>query len=290
MNTRSILNSIAVVSLFALMTATATAATIPFFFSTGNPDGKIGTLSRPAGPGLLETETADDFITTLPTTINSATFVGLLPSGAPLTSVSDVEIELYHVFPVDSTNPPSGNVPTRVNSPSDTQFAAFDSGAGDIAVSTTLLKSSFAVSNTVVNGIHRSPDQFTGGEGPATGEEVLFSIVFNAPFTLPAGHFFFRPEVALTSGNFLWLSAPKPIVALGTPFTPDLQSWTRNSDLAPDWLRIGTDITSQGPFNATFSLEGTEITPEPSTLLLLGTSLLLLGFYRRFKRQDPRPR
>jgi len=40
----------------------------------------------------------------------------------------------------------------------------------------------------------------------------------------------------------------------------DLQSWTRNdgpSALAPDWSRIGTDITQQGPFNATFSLSGT---------------------------------
>jgi len=27
--------------------------------------------------------------------------------------------------------------------------------------------------------------------------------------------------------------------------------------LAPDWLRIGTDITHQGPFNAAFSLSDT---------------------------------
>src|SRR5260221_9984660 len=72
----------------------------------------------------------------------------------------------------------------------------------------------------------------------------------------PADHYFFRPEVELSSGDFLWLSAPKPIVAPGTPFAPDLQSWIRNDDLAPDWLRIGTDITGQGPFNAAFSLSG----------------------------------
>ena len=36
----------------------------------------------------------------------------------------------------------------------------------------------------------------------------------------------------------------------------DLQSWIRNDALAPDWLRIGTDITGQGPFNAAFSLSG----------------------------------
>jgi hypothetical protein len=47
----------------------------------------------------------------------------------------------------------------------------------------------------------------------------------------------------------LVLSAPGP-----TP--PDLQSWIRNDNLAPDWLRIGTDITGTGPFNASFSLSG----------------------------------
>jgi hypothetical protein len=81
--------------------------------------------------------------------------------------------------------------------------------------------------------------------------------------------------VQLTNGDFLWLSAPKPIVPPGTPFSPDLQTWIRNDNLAPDWLRIGTDITHEGPFNASFSLTGTTV-PEPSTLLLLGTGLLAL--------------
>ncbi len=45
-------------------------------------------------------------------------------------------------------------------------------------------------------------------------------------------------------------------MAPGTPLTLDLQSWIRNDALAPDWLRIGSDITGQGPFNAAFSLSG----------------------------------
>src|SRR5262249_32586529 len=66
---------------------------------------------------------------------------------------------------------------------------------------------------------------------------------------------------------FLYLSAPKPIVAPGTPFTGDLQAWIRNSDLAPDWLRIGTDIIAGTPvvtFNMTFSLMGETLAPAPT--------------------------
>jgi hypothetical protein len=190
---------------------------------------------------LLETETADDFILGQSALISGATFVGLLPTGAGLSSVTRVEIELYHVFPADSINPPDGRVMTRANSPSDNQFAAFDSAFGQLSFSTNVLNSSFTAANSVVNGINASPNQFTGGEGAVTGEEVQFTITFAVPFLVGAtDHDFFRPEVALSNGNFLWLSAPKPIGAGGTPFNPDLQSWIRNSNLAPDWSRIGT--------------------------------------------------
>ena len=250
------------------------AAADSFTFSTGSPDGLIATLSRVARPGSLETETADDFLTQQDTHISGASFIGLLPLGTPLSAVTQIEIELYHVFPVDSVSPPDGRVLTRANSPSDNAFAARDSNVpGQLTFTTTLLNSRFTANNSVVNGINAKPNQFTGGEGPVTGEEVQFNVVFTTPFIVGPDHIFFRPEVGLTDGDFLWLSAAKPILG-GTPFNPDLQTWIRTDGpgaLAPDWERVGTDVTHQGPFNASFSLSGT--LPEPSTVLLLGLAL-----------------
>ena len=267
---------------FAAVVMPLPAAADAFMFSTGSPDGRIATLSRPnLGPGLIETETADDFILSQQTSLTQGTFTGLIPSGA---SVTRVEIEFYHVFPTDSAFPPSGNVVSRTNSPADNEIAAAtrDSLAGSLSFSTTM-GSNFSVSNTVINGIHKQPNQFTGGEGPTTGQEVQISVNFTPPVDLPADHYFFRPEAQLSSGNFLWLSGPGPQL-----FPGDLQTWIRNEDLKPDWERVGTDVTHQGPFNASFSLTG-ESVPGPIAGaglpgLILACSALL-AFARRRRRQ-----
>jgi hypothetical protein len=251
------INQITFSALTLLLLASHVSAA-SFSFSTGEPDGKIATLSRPASSGNMQTETADDFVMTQAVVINQATFTGLLPAGSSLANISGVEVEIYHAFPFDSVFPPSGNVPNRTNSPSDVDIvsATRDSANSSLTFSATMLSASFTASNSVVNGIKKHPNERTNGEGPVTGTEVAISVSFNPPIALPADHYFFRPEVSLSSGDFLWLSAPRPIVAPGIPFMPDLQSWIRNDALAPDWLRIGTDITGQGPFNAAFSLAG----------------------------------
>ena len=270
-----------------LLAGTGAAATIVPLFSTGSPDGSIATLSRTASTGKLETETADDFVLGQSALVTNATFTGLFVGGATPANINNVEIELYHIFPVDSTFPPDGSVITRTNSPADTEFAAFDAASGTLSFTTTVLNSNFMAANSVVNGINPLPNQFTGGEGAVTGIEVQFNVTFTTPFEVDStDHDFFRPEVDLgSSGNFLWLSAPKPITAPATPFqfpggpAQDLQTWIRNDGagaLAPDWERIGTDVTHEGPFNASFSLSGV-VVPEPSgASMVAGLGLLAL--------------
>ena len=243
-----------------------------FSFSTGNPDGKMAMASRPDSSGKPEIEAGDDFVLTAQTAITHATFTGLLPTSG---SVQAVDLEIYRVFPLDSNTARTPRVPTRVNSPSDVDFQSrSSSSSGQLKYSTTALASSFTAANSVLNGIHASPNQTTGGEGKVTGREVTFAVTLASPFELPAGHYFFVPQVQVSgpaSSNFYWLSAPKPIVAPGTPFpagSTDLQAWIRNSALEPDWLRVGTDIVGGSPaptFNAAFTLNNAALPIESST-------------------------
>jgi hypothetical protein len=262
-----------------------------FFFSTGDPDGKMATASRPASAGKIEIEAADDFALTGATQINSLTFTGLVPTGS---NVNRVNVEIYRVFPKDSDTVRLPNVPTRTNSPSDNAFASRDSSAGELSFTTSVLSPVFTAANSVLNGIHPKPNQQTLGEGPVTGQEVQFNVTLNSTFKLPADHYFFVPQVQLDNGDFFWLSAPKPIVPPGTPFPPgttDLQEWIRNEDLQPDWLRVGTDIVGMGAngspaptFNATFSLTGQAI-PEPGGMTLVCVTAVGIAF-RAWRRKS----
>src|SRR5512139_4193715 len=109
MNTKTCLTSVYLASL--LMATTAATAT-PFFFSTGTPDGRMGTASRPASGGVFGIESADDFVLTQQTTITSASFTGLLTGGATTANIGSVSVEIYRVFPSDSNVGRTSGAPT----------------------------------------------------------------------------------------------------------------------------------------------------------------------------------
>ena len=273
--------------------STRVAADSILFSTNPTPDGAMAMASRPGVGGKIEIEAADDFFTANPVQINSATFTGLVvptSTTGQTPIIGDVVAELYHIFPLNSTNPPSGNVPTRVNSPSDLAFDSRDSASNSLTFTTSTIASNFTAANSVLNGINKIPNQTTGGEGSVTGTEVQFNVKFANPFTLPAGnHDFFVPQVQVTGGEFYWLSSARSIVSPGTPFpagVTDLQAWIRNEPLQPDWLRVGTDIvggTTPPTFNGTFTLSGNAV-PEPSSLAMAGTAALVgLGYALRRK-------
>lgn len=258
----------------------------------------MASASRPDSSGKFEIESADDFVTTTQMSVTSATFTGLLSGGATTADVGAVRVEIYRVFPNDSdttrtSGPPTFSttlVPTRVNSPSDVELGDRSTIAGNLSYTTTLLSPSFTALNSIQpGGIHAVPGQTTGGDGPVTGLEVQFNVAFADPLTLAAGHYFFVPQVEVADpvGNFFWLSAARPNLSFPSGFT-DLQSWTRDGVIDPDWLRIGTDIvggTTPPTFNAAFSLDGVE-TPLPAALpMFMGGAGLIALLARRRKQK-----
>ena len=267
--------------------ARVAAATPSAIYSNLVVDGRMAAAGRTDVNGLVEIEPADDFIiNSSAARITEVKFIGLLTNGATLLDVNDINLEFYRVFPKDSTDPPSGNVPTRVNSPSDVAFAEVSGFPALTSLTATLIAPGVTEANSVKNGIFKKPNQQTLGEGPVTGNEFLFDAVFASPVILPLDHYFFVPQVSLSRGgsDFFWVSASRPIVPPGTPINPDLQAWIRNGNLDPDWLRIGTDIiggATPPTFNMAFEVDG-EALPEPGTLLLVGSGVAMAA--RRYRR------
>ena len=278
----------------AMLAAPALADTV--IYNNLTPNNFMAIATRPESAGKFEIEAGDDFLVSGgEASVNSASFTGLIVPGTGTPSITGLVVEIYRVFPADSnvgrtSGPPTfstSQVPTRVNSPSDVAFATRNSANG-LTFTTSQLAASFTAMNSVQpGGIHPMPGQTTMGNGPLTGQEVQFNVTFTTPFDLPADHYFFVPQVEVNDGGeFYWLSADRPITGMGgtTPINPDLQAWTRDAMLDPDWLRVGTDIVDgaapQPTFNTAFELAGT--VPEPSTVVLTVTGVLaLIGIRRR---------
>jgi hypothetical protein len=274
------------VGLGLMLTAPAAGDII---YNNLTPNNQMGIATRPDSTTGFEIEAGDDFLLNGETLITNASFTGLFvsPTGGPVT-VADLVIEIYRVFPKDSGTVRTPAVPTRMNSPSDVAFESRDSAGGELTFTTALQAPTFtALKSIQPGGIALN----TGGNGEITGQEVQLNVTFSVPFDLPADHYFFVPQVLLSGGGqFFWLSASRPISGSGTtPFAPDLQAWTRDEALDPDWLRVGTDIVGGGAsapqFNAAFSLSGSAV-PEPTSVVLLISMLVMVGLlWHRAGRQ-----
>src|SRR5438445_6146906 len=121
--------------------------------NNGPVDGLMAVGSRPGISPKIEIEAADDFVLNGFFNAYHATFTGLLTGGATVTSIGVVDVEIYRVFPKDSTNPPSGNVPTRTNSPSDEAFTTRSTLDGNMTFTATAL-GPITAANSVLNGIN----------------------------------------------------------------------------------------------------------------------------------------
>ena len=248
------------------------------------PTDQIASATRPQSGSQFEIEAADDFLLPTGGHITGATFTGLAPQGFDVSKIGNVVVEIYRVFPNDSNVNRTPNVPTRVNSPSDVAFDSRESGT-DLTFTPSVVNPTFKVNNSVQpGGIHLA----TGGDKSFTGEEIHFVVDFTKAFDLDPGHYFFVPQVEFTGtdGSFLWLSATRPLVPPSSVFAPDLQSWTRDGTIEPDWMRIGTDIVGGSPaptFNASFSISGT-VPDSGSTLFLLSSAVAIVFLLRRRAR------
>ena len=131
-----------------------------------------------------------------------------------------------------------------MNSPSDVAFKSRDSGDKELTFRAHVLSPSFTALASVSSADKISVN--SGGNGPVTGEEVEFDVTFgNHPLDLPAGHYFFVPQVGLSDkapagAHFLWLSAPKPIVPPGTPFPRATRTCKVGCGTTRRWPRTGS--------------------------------------------------
>jgi hypothetical protein len=242
--------------------------------------------------GKFEIESADDFILGTKTSITGATFTGLLTDRAPLSSVGEVRVEIYRVFPNDSnvgrtsgtgTSPPfqTPNVPTRQNSPSDVEFTDRDTASGNLNFTMTDLGAFNALNTVEPGGIDPKPGRTTGGDGKIAGEEVQFNVTFSDPLILPADHYFFVPQVEVKDAAISFgcrrrdRSTAAPGLSLGI-CRSDPRCHARPGLAA---CRHGHPGRRDTPtFNAAFSLSGSAV-PEPSSWAMIVLGFVGVGFW-----------
>ena len=101
------LRTLAAVSLLILVGLGTSARCGDLTISTGPANNLMAMATRPPSNGKIEIEAGDDFILSERSQITNVSFTGLLTGGATTNDISQVVVEIYRVFPLDSTVPPS---------------------------------------------------------------------------------------------------------------------------------------------------------------------------------------
>src|SRR4051812_33131732 len=92
----------------ALITAALGVAVAPsaladiVLYSNNSVTGQMAAASRPASAGKIGIQAADDFVLAGASSLTSGSFIGMVTGGG---SINVVGIEIYRVFPLDSTVP-----------------------------------------------------------------------------------------------------------------------------------------------------------------------------------------
>ena len=162
------------VVLLGLAAMAAVPAHAAVIYNNLTPNNLMGMATRPDAPGVAEIETGDDFFVTTRSSIDSASFTGLVVPGTGGTpAVSEVAIEIYRVFPLDSDTTRVIHVPTRANSPSDNALDDRDSATAGLNFTTAVLGATFTVLNTVQPGGMQASSitrcQACWGSAPSSG-------------------------------------------------------------------------------------------------------------------------
>ena len=216
-----------------------------FFFTTGNADGLLGALSRSDSPGKVETETADDFVLTQTTIISGATIVGLV--NAAVANITNVEVEVYNRFrwtrSVSSVGATCSRASTRRRTSKSMPPRAMEAWERSVLPQRQL---SANFHRTEHRGKRHQPESEPAGPAArvaTSGAEVEDHHHVHQADPSARRSLFLSPGGVGGGWRF-----PVAVGAAGRSWRParrsrsDLQAWIRNARLAPDWVRIGTDV------------------------------------------------
>ena len=274
------------------------AALLPavYSFSTGDPDGRIATASRPGRPPENSRSRSATISFSPTTSITSATFTGLVPAVASASECRRRDLPRISQGFGCRQHQRVANVLDAASADA-RQFALRHRIRGarrcdrrpelhDRSAEPQLHREQLGATRAAsIPNRHRHRRRRSGhGRGSGVHANLYH------PLPPPGRPLFLRASGPAGRRRFLLAVGAETDPSRPGPFRPaKLDADDISPDnLEPDWLRVGTDIVGAGAFNAAFSLTGSTV-PEPSTwaMMLLGFAGLGFAAYRRASKARP---